>query len=299
MRYILPVTLLASVTVIPSSAKAWGDHGHQLICQIAYDRVKDTTRMEMDRLLRQSKSPRQKRFSTACNYADAWRAANKEQDKKEKKDVGRGDEHFLNLRQSDFEYTGMGCGLKSKCAVTAIEQDSKTLGDKTKSDKERRRALIFLGHWVGDIHQPLHIAHAGGGNSITDTGVCVSYGSNNLHAVWDKCILRYSLYGDAKNNVPGASELGFFDGVKRLLSRFSASDISSFSSGNPKDWADESFKIAVAPATRYCAGTTGVCRDTKEVKTDVQYLDDNKGVVDKRLVEAGVRLAMLLDATLN
>ena len=39
-------------------------------------------------------------------------------------------------------------------------------------------------HWVGDIHQPLHVSFEDdrGGNNIQVNGQC----SGNLHATWDK-----------------------------------------------------------------------------------------------------------------
>ena len=43
------------------------------------------------------------------------------------------------------------------------------------------RGLEFLGHWVGDVHQPLHVSFKDdrGGNAILEQGPC----DNDLHAV--------------------------------------------------------------------------------------------------------------------
>jgi hypothetical protein len=47
--------------------------------------------------------------------------------------------------------------------------------------------LKFLGHWVGEIHQPLHVSFEDdrGGNGILVTGIC----GTNLHAAWDTCLV--------------------------------------------------------------------------------------------------------------
>jgi hypothetical protein len=37
----------------------------------------------------------------------------------------------------------------------AIAWDRKILADKSKSDAQRLSALKYLGHWIGDLHQPL------------------------------------------------------------------------------------------------------------------------------------------------
>jgi hypothetical protein len=56
-------------------------------------------------------------------------------------------------------------------------------------------ALKSLGHWVGDIHQPLHVSFLDdrGGNTIRTSGQC----PGNLHAVWDNCLVQYAIGPDA------------------------------------------------------------------------------------------------------
>ncbi len=42
--------------------------------------------------------------------------------------------------------------------VSAITADVGVLSSTTAGDAEKARALKFLGHWVGDVHQPLHVS---------------------------------------------------------------------------------------------------------------------------------------------
>src|SRR5262244_1828852 len=58
-------------------------------------------------------------------------------------------------------------------------------------DQAKLASLNFLGHWVGDIHQPLHVCFADdrGGNLIRESGPCV----NSLHTVWDTCMIEKKL----------------------------------------------------------------------------------------------------------
>ncbi len=53
---------------------------------------------------------------------------------------------------------------------------------------DQLRLLKSLGHWVGDVHQPLHVSFDDdrGGNFVAITGPCRA----NLHAVWDNCIIE-------------------------------------------------------------------------------------------------------------
>ena len=79
------------------------------------------------------------------------------------------------------------------CLFTAIVTDREVL--QTSSDDQAKLAsLKFLGHWVGDIHQPLHVSFADdhGGNFIRESGPCV----NSLHTVWDTCIIEKKLGTD-------------------------------------------------------------------------------------------------------
>ena len=60
-------------------------------------------------------------------------------------------------------------------------------------------ALRFLGHFVGDLHQPLHVGFAedAGGNTINvhwNTGMGMV--NHKLHAVWDSDILNRAGHHD-------------------------------------------------------------------------------------------------------
>src|SRR5262245_39755523 len=77
------------------------------------------------------------------------------------------------------------CPTADKCVVTAILKDMRDLAFAT-DDKEQLLLLKSLGHWVGDIHQPLHVSFEDdrGGNKVEVDGPC----GRNLHGVWDGCI---------------------------------------------------------------------------------------------------------------
>jgi S1/P1 Nuclease len=62
--------------------------------------------------------------------------------------------------------------LAEKCVVSAIEDDFAVLASSDSTDEEKLAALKFLGHWVGDIHQPLHAGFQDdrGGNHVRTQG---------------------------------------------------------------------------------------------------------------------------------
>jgi hypothetical protein len=58
-------------------------------------------------------------------------------------------------------------------------------------DEEKLAALKFPGHWVGDIHQPLHARFQDerGGNHVRTLGSSCE----SLHTLWDSCIVEERL----------------------------------------------------------------------------------------------------------
>ena len=69
-------------------------------------------------------------------------------------------------------------------AVTALARFAETLRDPTASAADKRLALRFTIHIIGDLHQPLHAGRPGdrGGNNVKVTW----FGEQtNLHSVWD------------------------------------------------------------------------------------------------------------------
>jgi len=81
--------------------------------------------------------------------------------------------------------------LATRGVLTAILHDFKILQAKEQTDANKLVALKSLGHWVGDIHQPLHVSFLDdkGGNTIRTSGQC----PGNLHAVWDTCLVQYAV----------------------------------------------------------------------------------------------------------
>ena len=73
------------------------------------------------------------------------------------------------------------------CASVQLERQLTILADRSQATKTRNKALKWIVHLVGDIHQPLHAADNAdrGGNSVLVRGAA------NLHAAWDVAIVRY------------------------------------------------------------------------------------------------------------
>jgi len=286
---------LAVALLAPAPALAWGDQGHSLTCQIAYDLMTPVTRQTVDGLLARQ-APKYRNLPNACTYPDDVN----DQD-------GRRSQHFVNLRRSDEALADLTCpvaGSPTDCLLAAIKQDYDLLRTPSSSDDARSLALMYLGHWLGDLHQPLHISFKDdtGGNSIETTGYC---GPSKLHSVWDTCIIVQRIYA----TVPGVAMIDdprFIAKAKELADAISLSDKGAWTIGEPWQWANESYAIARKRAVKYCTPHSGTCwyDDThrtyeggqkRRVPIDAGYLDNFAPTVTSRLQMGGVRLAYLLN----
>jgi hypothetical protein len=212
------------------------------VCELAFLELDDSARRRVLELIQLDEQ-----FSTfraACNWPDRPRQ--------------RAEEHFVNFPR---HAPGLGedeCPLAEKCVVTAIEADVAVLASPDASDEERLAALKLLGHWVGDIHQPMHTGFQDdrGGNHIRTPGSSCE----NLHALWDRCLVEERL-GMEPLAIVGEIRAGITDEQR---AEWLASDAVA--------WANESFAIARRPDVGYCVMVGDAC----QYEADNSELDDGE-----------------------
>jgi hypothetical protein len=262
--------VVASLLVMSSRAWAWGDVGHRVVCEIALRVVAPSTRAQIERLI--ATDSEFGSFPDACTWPDHPRK--------------RAEEHFVNLERYSTGLTSDTCPGARECVLTAIRKDAAVLSSSNASDEQKLEALKFLGHWVGDIHQPLHVSFRDdrGGNSIPVAGEC----QGNLHAAWDTCLVLKAVGADVA------------DAVTDLMKSISSAKIEEWTHSDPVDWANESFAITERAATRYCVQQGASCDSpTGKVTIDAAYIQTNAPVIREQLLKAGLRLAHLLDVALG
>jgi len=272
MRRVLVAMAAAAsgILSLATDAWAWGDHGHKVVCEIAMRLAEPSTRKTIRKLIATDKQF--DFFSDACTFPDHPRT--------------RADEHFVNLARNASGLSSDPCPSTAECVVTAIQKDFNILSSSTSSQKQKLLALKYLGHWVGDVHQPLHVSFKDdrGGNQINVTGECTS----NLHSAWDTCLVLAVVPEDVD------------DAATDLMKSITPAKIEKWTHSDPKDWANETFAIAVRPQTKYCVEQGGSCNlQPGSVKVDAAYIAANGPIVREQLQKAGVRLAHLLDAALG
>lgn len=243
-------------------AWSWGGEGHRLICEIAWQQFTPATRGEVQALLRAERGSH--RFADSCTWADRIRADRRYDDLKPW--------HYLNLSPGTTRYRDRDCP-RAGCVVRAIDQARADLLDSSQSVPRRLEALKLLGHFVGDIHQPLHVAYA---SDRGGTQRMVRYGARpepvDLHRVWDDLLLE------------GWAQDWRGEG-QRLARGIGMRERRQWSGGDTGTWALESFRLTEDWV--YSQAADGVIDETE--------IALNRSVVETQLRKAGWRLGVLLN----
>ena len=278
MKNPLVLFALAALPLLPVPLFAWGAVGHHAICQMAYEELATGVRAEVDRLMAQD--PDYEDFATSCTFAD-W------------PERQRPTEHYINVPRSTRSIATLDCPLAEDCVLTAIGKDLEIVRDRSRTDEERLLALKLLGHWVGDLHQPMHVGYQDdqGANWVPNVGVC----ERNLHATWDSCIIETLLGKDFRKI------------AANLHDEITRAQREDWIHDTPVEWANESYRIATSPATRYCVDKQDACwyeddnfllspgETQRTMRVRRSYLKRHQKTVEMRLQQAAVRLGYMLN----
>lgn len=267
-----------------AKAQAWGVEGHEIIAEIAIRHLAPPIRAEADWLLQ---SAGLDDMVQAAPWADKYRFSHPESEPWHFVNIPLNANHFDADR--DCHEDGHGHQLQEEtCVVAKIVDFAAILADTGRRPAERGMALAFLIHFIGDVHQPLHVSdnHDRGGN-----GVAVLFEGRpsddhgwhwNLHAVWDSAMIR-KWYGRGDPAV-----------VAARLDPGSAPVVLELASlrGQAVHWAEETHAFAVS--TAYGALPPG---STPDIESD--YETAARPVIDRQLGAAGLRLAGVITAALR
>ncbi len=281
------VTMLM-VFAAAGTALAWGPDGHRAVCEIAYLHLDKAHQKEVNRLATHMQTPgplkKYTSFAQGCTFPDDVRDPIPAFARFKQYTPW----HFLNVPRTTTTITS-DAGCNDDCVLHGIDFHTAKIKDPSVSDQDRAEALLYLGHWVGDIHQPLHVSFEddhGGGTIKPIHGI---YTSSSLHSVWDSGIIK----NDEKQN-------GWKALAVRLSHKITADEASQWPGGTPVEWANESFQITIQPDVQYCKESGGTCGAlTAKGRTLQQaYQDEYQPTVEKRLEQAGIRLADIIQKNL-
>ncbi|XP_024983985.1 endonuclease 4-like [Cynara cardunculus var. scolymus] len=276
-------TFATLMLLIPGNL-AWGKEGHYATCKIAESFLTEEALKAVKDLLPETAEGD---LASVCSWPDEikhrynWRWTS--------------ELHYVDT--PDFRCNYDYCrdchdssGVKDRCVTGAIYNYTEQLvmGYNTSNSVKYNltEALMFLSHYIGDVHQPLHVSFTSdeGGNTIT---VRWYKRKTNLHHVWDTDIIESAMktFYDKDIDV-------MILAIEKNITDTWSNDISSWAnctSGQevcPDPWASESIKCSCNYAYRNATPGSTLGDD---------YFLSRLPIVEMRLAQAGVRLA----ATLN
>ena len=167
---------------------------------------------------------------------------------------------------------------EGQCVIVKTQEFLAILKDPKADRAAKEKALKFVIHPVGDLHQPLHCEDDGdsGGNGRQ---VIFDGHPDNLHWVWDTGLLQH-VRGD-----PEAL-------AAQLERRVTVQERASWVKGSIADWVIEGHWLARTVAY----GNLG---KNNPAPITALYEQQADPVIELQLEKAGVRLACLLDGALR
>ena len=151
---------------------AWGKRGHELVAEIAFRFLDDSTQQIVKKYLGNLSIEEaanwmdDERSNSYYNYMRTW--------------------HYLDMDKGEVYTPSTERNILTVLHSAIVELKNY----KTMKRKDVKYRLLLIFHLIGDLHQPLHTGYAidKGGNTIDVTS---PYVGGNLHSVWDTQIIEY------------------------------------------------------------------------------------------------------------
>jgi hypothetical protein len=275
---------LFALVSFAAPAQAYWEYGHGTVARIAWLQMRPDTRTKVASLLQQGRlletpecpvatieqasywadciKPLGERFS----YAYSW--------------------HYQNVDVCKPFDLKAAC-KDSNCVSAQIERNARLLADRKVPTRERLMALVFLTHFVGDLHQPMH---AGDHDDLGGNRVAANYGviggRTNLHLIWDGWLAERAI------SSPPA-------GAAAILAQVPAADRQRIAAGSVEDWSREMWEKSGSQAYRSLLGDP--CGPSPGERPTLDEADVRALIplVRGNILAGGIRLARLLDDALG
>ncbi len=245
-------------------ALGWGPEGHELIARIAETQLTPAVHAKVAAILGPNVT-----MASVASWADEIRRSRAE----------TGAWHYIDIPIDKLRLDLARDCPKGDCVIQKIEDFETALRNPNTPPVQRREALLFVIHFVGDMHQPLHDSDNKdkGGNDVR----VVYKGRNmNLHSLWDSGLL---------------GSMGKENDLFPVYAAQSARHAKKWDRGSVEDWSEQAHRVAVKvvygklPTTE--KGTPVTITAAYEAKADP--------VVRQQIEKAGARLAKVLNEVLR
>jgi S1/P1 Nuclease len=274
-------SFILALTLVTTNAFAWGPTGHRVVGAVAEKHLDISVHSKIYKILGGQSLSRVSNWSDEIksepqNYSHTYNW------------------HYTDWKDDDHQHDETNSSGK---LMTAINEQVAVLKDPNATIESKNFALKFVVHLIGDLHQPLHVGNGldQGGNKCK---VVFQKKETNLHALWDEGMIDFT-------------NLSFSELADYVAQGRTREQILSWKSGTPIDWALESkvlrgkiYPNDVIPSDApmsvktYCRSDVVVTADSMP-KLSYEYSYAFVPVVEQRLYQAGVRLALILNEALK
>jgi len=243
--------------LVPKAGYSWGANGHRIVAEIAEMNLSKKAKKELKNLIGNDGLAEWANWMDFIKSDPTWKFAEPW--------------HYVDLpghMEKDAFITGLK-KLEGKTLYTQIPEMIQILKNKSNTQEERAKALRFLLHLMGDLHQPLHVGRDEdqGGNKIT---VFWFKEKTNLHRIWDETLIEFQKYSFTEytkvitNNVPKNN---------------------TYAQGTLDDWFYDSHQAS------------DIIYDNVKIDDQLSYRYnfDNVQLLETQLLKGGLRLAKVLN----
>jgi hypothetical protein len=259
MKFFKLLLPAACLLLLPFSSMAWGLLGHRIVGEIADGYLSPKARAAIKQILGNES------LAMSANWADFI--------KSDPSYKYLGPWHYINFN-SGMPEADIRNYLKADTATDAYTKLNflvKELKDPKQTADKKQFYLRLLVHIVGDLQQPMHVAHPDdqGGNAIKVDW----FGKpTNLHSVWDEQLIEFQ-------------QLSYTEYAK-AINHPTAAQKSAWQQQSIADWIVDSYAI-----------TGEVYKDIEKAgsKLSYRYNFDHIKTVDQQLLKGGIRLASVLN----
>ena len=249
---------LACLSLLPFSLRAWGVVGHRAIARIAENHLSAKAKRAVAALLGPETLPLVSTYPDEIRSDPAYKYT--------------APWHYLDTTPGlpYVQYVATIDTIQGPNSYRALQQMIAQLKDARQPKEDRVFALKFIVHLVGDVHQPMHAGHSAdqGGNKVA---VKFLGRDQNLHSLWDSGLIDYE--GLTYNELAQADD------------HASKAQIQQWQHEPLATWLFESYQLC-EPLYAEAAQNPAF---------DYRYFPAHSVLLEQRLLQAGIRLAGVLN----
>ena len=268
----------AALLLVAPKAQAWGDDGHRVVGELAFRYLSPRAQAAVSEALTE---PGYETLAEAATWADTYARRFHEYDAMKPF-------HYVNVAAKAAAYQRER-DCPNGCVVTALTQLLALLDARPDSLAERRQTIYWVAHFMGDIHQPLHVAHPDGkGGTATMLAFFDAPDKRSAHWIWDFGLIEHRPLPSSAPTSAGEQSV-FRSLADQLAASLGKNQARAYQrTTSPEALANEGLQVA----RRYA-----FLNSSDHV--DASYESSRWPVVAEQLQKAGVRLAAVLEHALG